>query len=145
MSHPMDNLEITVKKVNEQKVSFTVKNGGSTAIKVVKDYLPWNTTSALKLIAVPIAKGAASVEALQPIEDPRATIVEIPSKGELRGELDLAPLFPRWNELTQRAILLVWSLSLSNVETGETRRFNGVIEYQARVVWAEPGMNRQDR
>jgi hypothetical protein len=77
-------------------------------------------------------KGAASVEALQPIEDPRATIVEIPGKGELRGELDLLPLFPRWNELTQGGVLLVWSLSLSEVETAETRRFNGVIEYQAK-------------
>ncbi len=132
MSHLMDNLEITVGKVNGRKVSFTVKNGGASAVKVVKDYLPWNTTSALKLLAVPIVKGAASVEALQPIEDPRATIVEIPGKGELRGELDLLPLFPRWNELTQGGVLLVWSLSLSEVETAETRRFNGVIEYQAK-------------
>lgn len=132
MSHPMDNLEITVGKVNGQKVSFTVKNGGSSALKVVKDYLPWNTTAALKLLVVPVVKGAASVEALQPIEDPRASIVEIPGKGELRGELDLAPLFPRWNELARRGILLVWSLNLSDVETGESRRFNGVIEYQAK-------------
>jgi hypothetical protein len=132
VSHKLENLEVTAAKANGQKISFVVRNVGSSPVKVVKDYLPWNTASALKLLAMPVAKGAAAVEAVQPIEDPRATIEEIPAKGELRGELDVSSFFPRWRELTKQGVLVVWSLSLSDVETGASRRFNGVIDYQAK-------------
>ncbi|MFZ5495623.1 MAG: hypothetical protein ACOZE5_09860 [Verrucomicrobiota bacterium] len=135
VNHPLAKIEITAAKVNERndgKLSFVVKNGSSSTVKVVQDYLPWNTTSALKLLAVPLAKGAAPVEPVQPFEDPRATVQEIAGNAELRGELDVARFFPRWKELVKQGVLLVWSLNLYDVETGQDRRFNGVIEYRAK-------------
>ena len=133
VNHPLAKLEITVVKVNAQKISFVVKNKGSSTLKVVKDSLPWNTTSALRLFVVSVTKGGPPVEAVQPIEDPRATIQELPSGSELRGEVDVAPFFPRWKELIKQDVLLVWSLSLYDVETGQDRRFNGVIEYRTKL------------
>lgn len=132
MSHPLEKLEITAAKVDGGKISFVVRNGATSALKIVEDSLPWNTTSALRLLIVPMTKGAAAVEAVQPIEDPRATILEISASTELRGELDVTRLFPRWKELVKRDVLLVWSLNLYDVETGQDRRFNGVIEYRAK-------------
>lgn len=133
-SRSFNKLEITAAKVNEDdsgKLSFVVKNGTPSVIRVVKDYLPWNTTVALKLLAVPFAKGTAAVEAVQPIEDPRATSMEIQANSELHGELDVSRFFTRWRELTRQGMLLVWSLSLYDIETGQATRFNGVIEYRA--------------
>lgn len=131
VSSKLETLEVTAVKAGGQKISFVIRNVGPSPIKVVKDYLPWNTASALKLLAMPVAKGAGAVEAVHPVEDPRAALEEIPAKGELRGELDLLSFFPRWRELAN-GVLLVWSLNLSDVETGESRRFNGVIDYQAK-------------
>jgi hypothetical protein len=128
----LEKLEVTAVKAEAQKISFVVKNGSPSSLKVVKDYLPWNTTCALKLLVVPLGKGTAPVEAVQPIEDPRATIQEIAGDAEIRGELDVARFFPRWNELVKQGVLLVWSLNLYDVETGRDRRFNGVIEYRAK-------------
>jgi len=128
----LEKLEVTAAKADANKISFVVKNGNASSLRVVKDYLPWNTTCALKLLVMPLRKGTAPVEAVQPIEDPRATVQEIGGNAELRGELDVARLFPRWRELLKQDVLLVWSLNLYDVETGRYRRFNGVIEYRAK-------------
>lgn len=135
VNHPLSKIEITAAKVNgrdDGKLSFVVKNSSSSAIKVVKDYLPWNTTSVLRLRVVPLAKGAAPVEAVLPIEDPRTITQEIAGDAELRGELDVARFFPRWKKLVKQGMRLVWSLNLYDVETGQDRQFNGVVEYRAK-------------
>jgi hypothetical protein len=133
VSHPMNKVEVAaVKTGDEGRLSFVVRNGGPAPVKVVKDYLPWNAATALKLVVVPVAKGATPVEAMLPIEDPRATVQEIPGNGEVRGDVDVSHFFPHWETLVRQGVLLVWSLNLYDVETGHERRFNGVIEYRAK-------------
>jgi hypothetical protein len=135
MTRPLDSCAATAMKAagqGEGRISFQFRNGGSSAVKVMQDYLPWNTTCSLKLVAVPLAKGMAAVEAVLPIEDPRATVLEIPANGELHGELDVSHFFPRWQELTKKGMLLLWSFNLYDTETGHAKRFSGVIEYPAK-------------
>lgn len=137
VNNPLDELEVTATKFSgrqgeDGKLSFTLRNGGSQAVKVVEDYLPWKSTSVLRLVAVPFPMGLAPVEPVQPIVDPTSTVLEIAGNAELRGELDVSSFFPRWKELTKRGMILVWSFSLYDVETGYDRQFSGIVEYRRK-------------
>jgi hypothetical protein len=134
---PLDQLEVTATKVSERpgengRLSFTLRNTGSRSVKVMEDYLPWKTACVLKLVAVPFAKGLGPVEPMQPIVDPTPTILEIAGNAELHGELNVSPFFPQWNKLVNQGMVLVWSFSLYDVETGYDKRFSGVVEYRAK-------------
>lgn len=127
----LDGLVVTANRVDRDTLAFVVKNNDRASIRLIKDSLPWNTTYALQLFAVPLSGRATVVEGVRPIEDPRAIVIDIPAAAELRGKVDVAVFFPDWRRLAEQGMQLKWSLILTDTNTGRTKQFNGAVEYRA--------------